>query len=309
MSGSLRWRLPRKQTLDVLSIPTCEIRCAAAVASVASICVPAARAEQVKNLKPQGYVNDFAGVLSAQAKDKLTALCAEVQEKTKAQIAIVTISSLEGQPLEQFSIDLATAWGIGPKQLARGILILFSPNDRRDRVEVGYGLEPILPDGKVGGFEREIVPLLRQNDYSGAVLLITQRVAAVIAEDQKVTLDNLSGVSTPPGPESDNSPAPLGNLVEASDFCDFHIFPVDRFSPASPFRFRRIGAFTARRRNVDGRPLVRRRFDGVAAAPGEAGVAADLADSAEDRLAAAARAGAGEIRDRRSRRGARLIDH
>ncbi len=194
------------------------------------LCVPAARAEQVKNLKPQGYVNDFAGVLSAQAKDKLTALCAELQEKTKAQIAIVTISSLEGQPIEQFSIDLATAWGVGPKQLDRGVLILFAPNDRRDRVEVGYGLEPILPDGKVGGFEREIVPLLRQSDYSGAVLLITQRVAAVIADDQKVTLDNLSGVSTPqPQPESDNSPAPLGNIVEFLIIAVFIFFPLIGF--------------------------------------------------------------------------------
>jgi uncharacterized protein len=192
------------------------------------LCVPAARAEQVKNLKPQGYVNDFAGVLSAQAKDKLTALCAEVQQKTKAQIAIVTVSSLEGEPVEQFSIDLATAWGIGPKQLDRGILILVAPNDHSDRIEVGYGLEPILPDGKVGGFEREAVPLLRQNDYSSAVLLFTQRVAAVIAEDQKVTLDTLSGIP-PPEPEADNSPAPSGNLVEFLIFAVFLFFPLIGF--------------------------------------------------------------------------------
>ena len=179
------------------------------------LCVPAARAEQVKNLKPQGYVNDFAGVLSAQAKDKLTALCTEVDQKAKAQIAIVTVSSLEGEPVEQFSIDLATAWGIGPKQKDRGILILVAPNDHKYRVEVGYGLEPILPDGKVGGFGREAVPLLRQNDYSGAVLLITQRVAQVIAADQKVTLDTLSGVS-PPEPESENPPAPFGILSRFS---------------------------------------------------------------------------------------------
>src|SRR5580704_808463 len=95
------------------------------------LCVPVAKAEQVKNLKPQGCVNDFASVLSAQAKDKLTALCAEVDQKTKAQIAVVTVSSLEGEPVEQFSIDLATAWGIGPKQKDRGILILLAPNDRR----------------------------------------------------------------------------------------------------------------------------------------------------------------------------------
>src|SRR6266446_9319954 len=106
------------------------------------------RAEQVKNLKPQGYVNDFAGVLSAPAKEKLTALCAEVDRKTGAQIAAVTVSSLGGEPVEQFSIDLATQWGVGPKQQARGVLILLAPNDRKYRIEVGYGLEPILPDGK-----------------------------------------------------------------------------------------------------------------------------------------------------------------
>src|SRR5258708_16582435 len=102
------------------------------------LCVSAAHAEQVKNLKPQGYVNDFAGVLSAQAKDKLTALCAEIDQKAKAQIAIVTVSSLEGQPVEQFSIDLAMAWGIGPKQKDRGVLILVAPNDRKYRTEIGY---------------------------------------------------------------------------------------------------------------------------------------------------------------------------
>jgi uncharacterized protein len=188
------------------------------------LCVSVTRAEQVKNLKPQGYVNDFAGVLSAQAKDQLTTLCAEVDQKTKAQIAVVTVSSLEGEPVEQFSIDLATAWSIGPKQKDRGILILLAPNDHKDRVEVGYGLEAILPDGKVGGFAREAVPLLRQNDYSGAMLLITQRVAAVIAEDQKVTLDALSGISLPV-PESNNSPAPFGNLVEILIFGAFLFFP------------------------------------------------------------------------------------
>src|SRR5690242_4721647 len=120
--------------------------------------VPAARAEQVKNLKPQGYVNDFAGVLSAQAKEKLTALCAEVDQKATAQIVVVTVSSLEGMPAEQFTHDLFTAWGVGPKQKDRGVMILVAPNDRKYWTEVGYGLEPILPDGKVGGFGREAVP-------------------------------------------------------------------------------------------------------------------------------------------------------
>jgi uncharacterized protein len=189
---------------------------------------PSIKAEQVKNLKPQGYVNDFAGVLSAQAKDKLTALCTEVDQKAHAQIAIVTISSLEGQPIEQFSIDLATAWGVGPKQSARGVMILLAPNDHKDRIEVGYGLEPILPDGRVGGFGREAVPFLRQNDYSDAVLLITQRIAAVIAEDQKVTLDANPNLSTPET-GSGHSPSPFGNLFGIMILVIFIFFPLIGF--------------------------------------------------------------------------------
>jgi uncharacterized protein len=192
------------------------------------LCVPTAQAEQIKNLKPQGYVDDFAGVLSSQAKDKLTALCTEVDQKTKAQIAIVTISSLEGEPIEQFSIDLATAWGVGPKQSARGVMILLAPNDHKYRIEVGYGLEPILPDGKVGGFGREAVPFLRQNDYSDAALLITQRVASVIADDQKVTLDANPNVSAPE-PAADNSPSPSGNLFGIIILVIFIFFPLIGF--------------------------------------------------------------------------------
>lgn len=189
------------------------------------LCVPAARTEQVKNLKPQGYVNDFAGALNADTRQKLTALCGEVEQKTQAQIAVVTVSSLEGVPVEQFANDLFTAWGIGPKDSKRGVLILVAPGDRRYRIEVGYGLEPILPDGKVGGFGREVVPYLRQNDYSGAVLLMTQRVAAVIAADRNVTLDALSGV--PPAPRaSGNSSSSYQKIFFFFYIAVFLLFPV-----------------------------------------------------------------------------------
>jgi uncharacterized protein len=187
---------------------------------------PRLPAEQVKDLKPQGYVSDFAGVLSAPAREKLAALCGEVERKTKAQIAIVTVSSLGDQPVEQFAIDLATQWGVGPKQQARGVLILFAPNDRKYRIEVGYGLEAILPDGKVGGFGREAVPLLQRNDYDDAIVLVTLRVAAVIAQDQNVTLDTLSG-TRPPQPESETPPLfPVSSLVWLLIFIIFLFSPV-----------------------------------------------------------------------------------
>jgi uncharacterized protein len=150
----------------------------------------AVSAQKLEDLKPQGYVNDFANVLSPSAKNQLTALCKELDQKAQAQIAVVTIKSLNGRPIEDFSVDLATRWGIGPKQKDRGVMILLAIEDHRDRFEAGYGLEPILPDGKTGEFGREAVPYLRAGNYDAAVLLMTRRVADVIAQDRGITLSD-----------------------------------------------------------------------------------------------------------------------
>ena len=162
-----------------------------------------AHGEKTDQLKPQGYVNDFAGVLSPAAKAQLTALCTEVDQKAKAQIAVVTVKSLDGQAVEDYAVDLATKWGIGPKQADRGILILLAVEDRKYWTSVGYGLEPILPDGKVGGFGREAIPLLRAGNYSGAVLLITRRIADVIAADKGVTLSGSAPAPVRSAPRED----------------------------------------------------------------------------------------------------------
>lgn len=103
---------------------------------------------------------------------------------------MVTINTLDGADIESYAVNLYKQWGIGKKGTDRGVLILYAIQDHRARIEVGYGLEPILPDGKVGGFQREAIPQMRANDYSGALLLVTTRVANVIAEDAKITLSN-----------------------------------------------------------------------------------------------------------------------
>src|SRR6201999_1517593 len=115
-----------------------------------------ALAEKPEQLKPSNYVNDFAGVLDASTQGTLNALCLEVQQKTGAQIAVVTIKTLEDQPVEDFAVDLFKRWGVGAKGADRGVLVLLAAQDHKYRVEVGYGLEAILPDGKVGGFGREM---------------------------------------------------------------------------------------------------------------------------------------------------------
>jgi uncharacterized protein len=177
-----------------------------------------APAEQVK---VTGYVNDFAGVLSGGARQQLDALCTEVDQKTQAQIAVVTIKSLGGRSIDEYANDLFTRIGVGSKQTNRGVLILLAVDDHQYRTEVGYGLEGILPDGKVGGFGREAVPLFRQNNYGAALSLMTRRVADVIAADRGVTLTGIA----PAAPSAENT---QGNLTFGEIFlllfCIFIVF-------------------------------------------------------------------------------------
>jgi uncharacterized protein len=145
-------------------------------------------AEPVAQLNPSDYINDFAHVLDPNTIAQLDNICQQIDQQAHAQIAVVTIDSLDGSDIESYTVDLFKKWGVGKKGTDRGVLILLAVQDHRYRTEVGYGLEPILPDGKVGGLGREAVPLLKQGDYNGAVSLLTMRVADVIAQDAGVQL-------------------------------------------------------------------------------------------------------------------------
>ena len=164
------------------------------------ILVPAAQAEPISQLKPTGYVNDFAHVLDQNTIAQIDEICRQVDEKAHAQIAVVTIHSLDGEDIESYAVDLFHQWGVGNKSTDRGVLILYAINDHRARIEVGYGLEPILPDGKVGAFQREAIPLMRAGNYSQALLLVTSRVASVIAQDAGVQLTTPQIAPPPPQP-------------------------------------------------------------------------------------------------------------
>lgn len=141
-----------------------------------------------QGLEPSGYINDFAGVLSADAKSGLEALATELQQKTGAEVAVAIVRSLEGRPEEQYALDLAARWGVGDEQ-DRGALLLLAIDDRRLRLEVGYGLEPILPDGRAGQILDVMTPLLRQGDYDAAISLGVAETAQIVAADAGVELN------------------------------------------------------------------------------------------------------------------------
>ena len=170
---------------------------------------------------PTGYVNDFAGIIDGASADSMTALARELDEKTHAQIAVVTIESLEGETIDPVAEELYRAWGIGSKGKDEGALILLARDERRVRIEVGYGLEGILPDGRVGSIIRNVMgPDLHADRFGPGLLRGVEAVAAIVAQDRGVTLDRGGAVVL--RPESRGS-SPMGLLLFAFFFFVFSI--------------------------------------------------------------------------------------
>jgi uncharacterized protein len=140
-------------------------------------------------LKPTGYVNDFAHAIDARSAAELEAYCGNVERAAGAQFAIVTVDSLEDEPVEDVANRLFTQWGIGKKGTNEGLLVLLAIKDHKNRVEVGYGLEPVVPDGYAGGVLRGIRPILRQGNYGGALLSAVEQFGQRIAESKGVTIE------------------------------------------------------------------------------------------------------------------------
>ncbi|HHW49376.1 MAG TPA: TPM domain-containing protein [Clostridiaceae bacterium] len=126
------------------------------------------------------FVNDYASVLSEETEEKIYLLGKELEEKTGAQVVLVTIDSLDGQSIEEYSIGLAMEWGIGQKDKDNGILMLYSNAERMLRIEVGYGLEGAVPDIKAARIRRDyIAPYTQHDDFdrgflNGYTALVTE---------------------------------------------------------------------------------------------------------------------------------------
>jgi uncharacterized protein len=190
---------------------------------IAAVSVPA---EPIASLSPTNYVNDFAGVLSSSTVTRLNDLCLQVEQKAHAQIAVVTVKSLDGQDVFTYAVALYQKWGIGKKGGDRGVLILLATQDRKFGASVGYGLEPILPDGKIGGFRREAIPYLTSGKYAAGLWLMTSSIADVIAKDAGVTLSTQPD-NSPSEPRPPASPG-IGTAVVLFLIFFFIVLPILR---------------------------------------------------------------------------------
>lgn len=129
--------------------------------------------------RPEGYVSDDAAMISPTERARLEARLHQFENETSNQIVVVTFPTLEGEVLEDFSIRLAEAWKIGQKDKDNGVILLLFKNDRKVRIEVGYGLESVLPDATCKLIiEEKIVPRFREGKFDEGVERAVEAIMA-----------------------------------------------------------------------------------------------------------------------------------
>ena len=154
---------------------------------------PVLRAEIALPDKPYNHVVDLAEIINDNVETNLNRYLLELEQKTTAQMIVLTINSLEGESIEDISIKIAhEKWQLGQKGKDNGVLLLIALQDKKYRFETGYGLEGLLPDSLTGTIGREyLVPYFKKGDYSTGILTATLAVINKIASDSDVEISGM----------------------------------------------------------------------------------------------------------------------
>ncbi len=165
--------------------------------------------------RPLEYVVDQAGVVDDATENRLNGYLQQLEQKTTAQLVVLTIGSLEGESIEDFSIKIAhDKWKLGQKGKDNGVLFVISVKDRKYRIEVGYGLEGVLPDSLVGSLGRNLlVPFLRKGDYSNGIFTVAVAIANEIATDSGVKINGMPTLKRRSRPIREDQPISLLNTI------------------------------------------------------------------------------------------------
>lgn len=155
--------------------------------------VAAGGRQEQKLPEPKGYVNDFADVIEEKAEGQITTIAQRLEETSGAEIAVVTVENLEPYgSIEEYSIELAEKWQVGKQEEDNGIIMLLSMEERKVRLEVGYGLEGAVPDSLAGSIlENSIIPSLQSGNYGEGFLRGTEALAGRIAEEYDLDMGDL----------------------------------------------------------------------------------------------------------------------
>ncbi len=141
---------------------------------------------------PRDYVVDLAGVMNDNMKSQLNTLLLELEQKTTAQVLVLTVRSLDGEEIRSFGLRIAEKWKLGQKGKDNGALLIVAVQDRKYTIEAGYGLEGVLPDSLVGTIGREyLVPYFKKGDYGSGIYAATLAVIQTIASNEGVQISGM----------------------------------------------------------------------------------------------------------------------
>ncbi len=160
---------------------------------------PTIAAVTIPDPEPGLYVLDQAGVMSNETKNMIINTSQELARQTKAQVAVVTLKTIDEQPIADVALGIGRKWQLGDKQLNNGVVILVVPTEKKVRIEVGYGLEGALPDGKIGRLEDEyMLPAFKQGNYDLGLANGYKAVVTEVAKEYGVSIGIQQGGKTVP---------------------------------------------------------------------------------------------------------------
>ncbi len=136
---------------------------------------------------PINYVSDYAGIIDDNTEAQINALAAQIEQNSTVEIAVLTVPSLDGGDIDQFAVETFHDWGVGQKDVNNGLLMVVAVEDHAWRIEVGYGLEPVLTDAMAGRIGRaNFVDNFRAGEYGQGIYDAVTDVQKVIANDSSV---------------------------------------------------------------------------------------------------------------------------
>lgn len=165
--------------------------------------------------RPGGHVNDFAGVMDASVRENLEGTLAALAAKTGAEVAVAAVPDMGGLDVNTYAAELFKAWGIGSKERNDGVLLLLALKERKTRIEVGYGLEPLITDAKSGMIlDGYVLPYFRKGDFGTGLQQGALALAQLIAEDRGAQIEGGAPAAPVSRPRSRNQDAlPFPTLV------------------------------------------------------------------------------------------------
>lgn len=147
-----------------------------------------ALAEKIEDLQASSHVNDYADVLDQPTEQDLNAKLYKLEQETGDQVTVVTVKNMDGDYIEHYAVKLFEAWKIGDAKADNGVLFLMSKDDRSVRIEVGYGLEPILTDGwSKYILDNLVIPEFKNGNYQAGIINGTDKMVEVVTAGGKLS--------------------------------------------------------------------------------------------------------------------------